>query len=121
MSASALRFPHFHGDAVLQRANPNITLSCRDDASPIASPPLVDVFVGGLSADVTEAQVRAAFEEAGQVHSVSLITYKRDSKCKGYGFVRFLDEAAALWSCESITAVRVTPGHTLALHFARTD
>jgi hypothetical protein len=64
------------------------------------------VFVGGLSPDATEAQVRAAFEEVGQVHSVNLITYKRDGKCKGYGFVRFLDEAAAVWGCESITTVR---------------
>lgn len=56
---------------------------------------MTKIFVGNLSFDATESDVRAAFEAHGQVDSVSLITDRMSGRPKGFGFVEMSDDAAA--------------------------
>jgi len=47
----------------------------------------MNIYVGNLSYEVTEDDLRAAFEEFGQVESVAIIKDKFSGKSKGFGFV----------------------------------
>lgn len=57
----------------------------------------MNIYVGNLSYDVSEADLRSAFEEFGQVLSASVIKDKYTGESKGFGFVEMpsLDEAKA--------------------------
>ena len=45
------------------------------------------IYVGNLSFDVTEEELRAEFTAFGKVESVSIITDKYSGRPKGFGFV----------------------------------
>ncbi len=47
----------------------------------------VEIYVGNLSYDLTEPQLRAAFEAFGTVATARIVTNKFNDKSKGYGFV----------------------------------
>jgi RNA recognition motif-containing protein len=53
----------------------------------------VNIFVGNLSYDLTEAELRAAFEAHGQVTSASIIMDRMTGRSKGFGFVEMADKA----------------------------
>lgn len=53
------------------------------------------IYVGSLSFDVTEDDLRAAFEAFGPVESVSLVKDKVTGKPKGFAFVEMPDQAKA--------------------------
>jgi RNA recognition motif-containing protein len=57
----------------------------------------VNIYVGNLSFDVTEEDVRGAFEAFGKVESVKVITDKYSGASRGFGFVEMpsKDEATA--------------------------
>jgi len=48
----------------------------------------VEIYVGNLSYDMTEDQLRKEFEAFGTVNSARLITNKYNGKSKGFGFVQ---------------------------------
>ena len=45
------------------------------------------IYVGNLSYDVTEEELRQEFEAFGEVESVSIITDKYSGRPRGFGFV----------------------------------
>jgi cold-inducible RNA-binding protein len=47
----------------------------------------MNIYVGNLSYDVTEADLRAAFEAFGAVASVNVITDQVSGQPRGFGFV----------------------------------
>lgn len=47
----------------------------------------MNIYVGNLSFNLTEAQLREAFEEFGTVDSARLITDRDTGRAKGFGFV----------------------------------
>jgi len=47
----------------------------------------MNIYVGNLSYEVTEEDLRQAFEQSGQVESVSIINDKYSGRSKGFGFV----------------------------------
>jgi RNA recognition motif-containing protein len=47
----------------------------------------VNIYVGNLSDEVTEADLRQAFEAFGQVTSIKIITDKFSGMSRGFGFV----------------------------------
>jgi len=47
----------------------------------------MNIYVGNLSHDVTEDELRAAFEAFGQVESVNIVKDKFTGKPRGFGFV----------------------------------
>ena len=53
------------------------------------------IFVGNLSYNVTEADLRYAFEVFGQVVSVTVIKDKQSGRSKGFGFVEMPVQAEA--------------------------
>lgn len=52
------------------------------------------MYVGNLSFDSTEADVRGLFEQFGNVHSVNLINDRETGRPRGFGFVE-MDDADA--------------------------
>lgn len=65
------------------------------------------LYVGNLSYNTTEAQVRDLFAQAGEVSSVSLITDRETGRAKGFGFVEMSTEEG------SQEAIRRFNGYTL--------
>ena len=55
----------------------------------------VEIYVGNLSYDMTEEQLRKEFEAFGKVNSARLITNRFNGKSKGFGFVQMPDRAEA--------------------------
>ena len=47
----------------------------------------MNLYIGNLSLDVGENDLRCAFEQLGQVREVHLVTDKSNGESKGYGFV----------------------------------
>jgi hypothetical protein len=47
----------------------------------------VEIYVGNLSYDMTEAQMRKEFEKYGAVKSARIISNRFNHKSKGFGFV----------------------------------
>ena len=52
------------------------------------------LFVGNLSFQTTESDIRAAFEQYGAVESVAIITDRDTGRSKGFGFVEMSEEDA---------------------------
>ncbi|OGP86175.1 MAG: RNA-binding protein [Deltaproteobacteria bacterium RBG_16_54_11] len=57
----------------------------------------MNIYVGNLSSDITEEDVRGAFEPFGQVESAKIIKDKYSGESRGFGFVEMpsADEAKA--------------------------
>jgi cold-inducible RNA-binding protein len=53
------------------------------------------LYVGNLSYNVTEDQLRELFSQAGQIKDVALITDRQTGRSKGFGFVEFATPAEA--------------------------
>ena len=53
------------------------------------------LYVGGLSYDTTEAGLRDAFSQAGEVVSAAVITDKMSGRSRGFGFVEMSTEEGA--------------------------
>ncbi len=51
------------------------------------------IYVGNLSYEVTEEDLKQSFEQFGQVESVAIITDKFTGKSKGFGFVEMASKA----------------------------
>jgi len=54
------------------------------------------IYVGNLSFQTTEEEVRALFSEFGEVHSVNLITDRETGRPRGFGFVEMDGADAAI-------------------------
>jgi cold-inducible RNA-binding protein len=52
------------------------------------------MFVGNLSFQTTEADIREAFAQFGNVESVAIITDRDTGRSKGFGFVEMAEEDA---------------------------
>ena len=52
------------------------------------------MFVGNLSFQTTESDIREAFEQFGTVESVAIITDRDTGRSKGFGFVEMSEEDA---------------------------
>jgi len=53
------------------------------------------IYVGNLSFDTTESDLRAAFEAHGSVESVAIISDKYSGRSKGFGFVEMNNDEEA--------------------------
>ena len=69
----------------------------RQPAEPRAPIPAgsVEIYVGNLSYDLTEEQLRKEFEAFGTVNSARIVTYRNTAKSKGFGFVHMPNRAEA--------------------------
>ena len=55
----------------------------------------VEIYVGNLSYDMTETQMRKEFERYGAVKSARIISNRFNNKSKGYGFIEMLNRPEA--------------------------
>lgn len=55
----------------------------------------MNIYVGNLSYDAAEEDVRAAFAAFGQIASVAVIKDRMTGRSKGFGFVEMPDSAQA--------------------------
>ncbi len=53
------------------------------------------LYIGNLSTDVTEQQLRDLFAQAGEVSKVDIITDKYTGQGKGFAFVEMATDAAS--------------------------
>lgn len=60
------------------------------------------LFVGGLSWNTDEAELRTAFERFGEIEDVKVITDRETGRSRGFGFVGFVDGASAKKAMEEM-------------------
>lgn len=53
------------------------------------------IYVGSLSSEITEEELRQEFETFGEVESVNIITDKISGRPKGFGFVEMASKSEA--------------------------
>jgi cold-inducible RNA-binding protein len=76
------------------------------------------IYVGNLSYEVTEEDLRLAFEPFGQVESITIITDKYSGKSKGFGFVEMLSKAEAQSAIDGLNGTELK-GRTITVNEAR--
>jgi len=76
------------------------------------------LYVGGIPYRTTEDELRTAFEEAGSVTSVSIISDRMTGRSRGFGFVEMADEAQAQAAIDRWDG-KDFDGRMLSVSFAR--
>jgi len=80
----------------------------------------MNIYVGNLSREVTEEDLRQAFEAFGQVTSVSIIKDKFSGESRGFGFVEMQTKDAAQTAITSLNG-KDLKGRTLRVNEARPE
>lgn len=76
------------------------------------------IYVGNMSFDTSEDDLRKAFEAHGQVDSVNIITDRDTGRPKGFGFVEMSNETEARAAMDSLNDSDLQ-GRTLKVDEAR--
>src|SRR5262249_56902086 len=76
------------------------------------------LYVGNLSYDTTEEQLRALFTPFGEPESARLITDRDSGRSKGFGFVEFADSGQANAAMSSLNGKEIG-GRALTVNEAR--
>ena len=76
------------------------------------------LYVGNMSFEVSESELRKAFEAHGQVDSVTIIMDRDTGRPKGFGFVEMSNEAEAKKAIEALNG-KDFMGRTLNVNEAR--
>jgi RNA recognition motif-containing protein len=77
-----------------------------------------NIYVGNLSFDATEDQVRGMFEQYGPVDRVSIITDRDTGQPRGFAFVEMSDDDAAGKAMEALNGMNLG-GRNLTVNEAR--
>ncbi len=78
----------------------------------------MNIYVGNLSFDVNEEDLRKAFEEFGKIASVNLIKDKYSGQSRGFGFVEMSDKAEAQSAVKGLNGKELK-GRALSVNEAR--
>ncbi len=78
----------------------------------------MNIYIGNLSRDVTEDDLRHAFEAFGQVSSANVIKDRFSGESKGFGFVEMPSREEAQTAIESLNGKELK-GRTLTVNEAR--
>jgi len=78
----------------------------------------MNIYVGNLSYDVTEEDMRKAFEAFGKVTSVNLIKDKYSGRSKGFGFVEMSEKAEAMAAIQGLNGKEIK-GRAITVNEAR--
>ena len=78
----------------------------------------MNIYVGNLSRDVSDEDLRQAFEAFGQVESVTIIKDKFSGEPRGFGFVEMPSKDEAQSAIEGLNGQDIK-GHTLTVNEAR--
>ncbi|HVP54802.1 MAG TPA: RNA-binding protein [Candidatus Eisenbacteria bacterium] len=77
-----------------------------------------NIYVGNLSFDATEDQVRSLFEAYGAVDKVNIITDRDSGQPRGFAFVEMTDDDAASKAIEALNGTNLS-GRNLNINEAR--
>lgn len=78
----------------------------------------MNIYAGNLSYDISEEDLKKAFEEFGQVESAKIITDMYSGRSKGFGFVEMSNEAEAQSAIDGLNG-KDLKGRTLNVNQAR--
>ena len=78
----------------------------------------MNIFIGNLSFNVTEGDLRQAFEAFGQVASATVIKDEQSSRSKGFGFVEMPVQDEARSAIEVLNG-KALKGRTITVNEAR--
>ena len=78
----------------------------------------MNIYVGNLSYDVSEENLRQAFESFGQVTSARIIKDKYTGHTRGFGFVEMLEQAQAQAAIKSLNGKELL-GKQMSVNEAR--
>ena len=78
----------------------------------------MNIYVGNLSYEVTEEDLKQAFEGFGQVESVNIIKDRYSGESRGFGFAEMPDKAEAESAIEGLNGKELK-GRTLNVNEAR--
>ncbi len=76
------------------------------------------LYVGNLSYDMSESELRELFEQHGEVTSASLVMDRDTGRPRGFGFVEMADDAQANAAIEALNGQNVG-GRDLTVNEAR--
>ena len=77
-----------------------------------------NIYVGNLTFDATEDQVRSLFEAYGPVEKVSIITDRDTGQPRGFAFVEMNDDESATKAMEALNGTNLG-GRNLTVNEAR--
>ena len=78
----------------------------------------MNIYVGNLSYNLTEEDLRAMFTEYGEASSAKLIMDRYTGQSKGFGFVEMSDDSAAQKAIDELNG-RDFSGRSLTVNKAR--
>ena len=78
----------------------------------------MNIYVGNLSFDATEADVEQAFSEFGDVKSVSIVKDRDTGRSRGFGFVEMHDNEAGQKAIEGLNEQQIA-GRSVTVNEAR--
>ena len=76
------------------------------------------IYVGNLSTEVTEEELREAFEASGQVEEVNIVKDRYSGQSRGFGFVEMPNKAEAQAAIAALNGEELK-GRTLNVNEAR--
>jgi len=79
---------------------------------------MANIYVGNLSHDATEEQLKELFTPYGQVDRVAIITDRQTGQSRGFGFVEMPDSSAAQAAIEGLNGTELG-GRALIVNVAR--
>lgn len=77
-----------------------------------------NIYVGNLSFDATEDQLRSMFEAYGEVARASIVTDRDTGRSRGFGFVEMPDDSAAMSAIEALNGSSIG-GRNITVNEAR--
>ena len=78
----------------------------------------MNIFIAGLTYQITEADLRELFEEYGTVSSAKIITDRFSGRSRGFGFVEMEDETEGHKAIEKLNEAEYD-GRTLTVDVAK--
>jgi cold-inducible RNA-binding protein len=78
----------------------------------------MNIYVGNLSFDATEAEIEHAFSEFGEVTSVSIVKDRETGRSRGFGFVEMRDQQAAQQAIEALNLKQIA-GRAITVNEAK--
>ncbi|MHC4130321.1 MAG: RNA recognition motif domain-containing protein [Planctomycetota bacterium] len=79
---------------------------------------MFNIYVGNLSFEATEDELRGLFEEHGEVLKVNIITDRDTGRPRGFGFVEMADASKGRTAVEQVNG-REVGGRTLTINEAK--
>ena len=78
----------------------------------------MNIYAGNLSYDLSEGDLKGAFEEFGEVTSAKIISDRYSGRSKGFGFVEMSSDDAAKAAIEALSGKELS-GRALVVNEAR--